>query len=82
MGGLRVMSDLGKLRAGAKEVIGKTRSWQRWFTRHLKQPPQSLPKHTRWRVGNRYEGFLAVETDFWNMSDKACQILARPRDLT
>lgn len=41
------MSDLGKLRAGAKEVIGKTRSWQRWFTWHLKQPLQSLPKHTR-----------------------------------
>lgn len=47
MGGLRVMSDLGKLRAGAKEVIGKTRSWQRWLTWHLKQPSQSLPKHTR-----------------------------------
>ena len=41
------MSDLGKLRAGAKEVIGKARSWQRWFTRHLKQPPQSLPKDKR-----------------------------------
>ena len=41
------MSDLGKLRAGAKEVIGKTRSWQRWLTWHLKQPSQSLPKHTR-----------------------------------
>lgn len=40
---LRVMSDLGKLRAGAKEAIGKTSSWQRWLTLHLKTATSELP---------------------------------------
>lgn len=78
--GWRVMSDLGKLRAGAKEAIGRDSSLSIW-----KRPPLSLWKHTRivkMESGNRYEGFLAVETDFWNMSDKPCQIFSRPGDLT
>lgn len=37
------MSDLGKLRAGAKEAIGKTSSWQRWLTVHLKTATSELP---------------------------------------
>jgi hypothetical protein len=70
------MSDLGKLRVGAKEAIGRTSSWQRWLTLHLKtvtsEPP---PAHKNSQVGSedRGEGFLAVPTDIWNVTDKACQ---------
>lgn len=42
-GGLRVMSDLDELRARAKEVIGKTSSWQRWLTLHLKTATSEPP---------------------------------------
>lgn len=61
-GGLRVMSDLGKLRAGPR-----TSSWQRWLTLHLKtatsEPPQthknSLDREwgQRWKIlgyGHRF----------------------------
>lgn len=63
------MSDLGKLRAGAKEAIGKTSSWQRWLT----LPPLSCLQCPKMESGDRGKGFLAVETDFWNLSDEACQ---------
>lgn len=42
-GGLWVMSDLEELRARAKEVIGKTSSWQRWLTLLLKTATSELP---------------------------------------
>lgn len=46
------MSELGKLEAGAKEVIGKTNSWQRWLFLHLEtaisEPP---PMHKNSQAG-------------------------------
>lgn len=37
------MSDLDKPRAQAKEVIGKTSSWQRWLAPYLKTATSEPP---------------------------------------
>lgn len=65
------MSDLGKLRAGAKEAIDKTSSWQKWFTLHLKtatsEPPpthknsQEGEWRQRWRILGCGDRFLESE---------------------
>lgn len=34
---------MGKLRAGTKEAIGKTSSWQRWLALHLRAATSELP---------------------------------------
>lgn len=55
----------------ARQALGRDGSLCSW-----KPPPLSCLQCTRivkMESADRDEGFLAVETDFWNLSDKACQ---------